>query len=195
VTREWFEAAAAGYQDASSRWPWSWLRAWEARSVDHALESVEGERVLELGCGAGFYTRRLIAGGAARVVAVDQAPAMVAALPKAAVGVVADARTLDLPEPFDVVLCAGMLEFVDDPGPALRAAARHIRPGGRCVLLAPGSGPAAQVYRWWHERHGVAVRLYAPGELAERARKVGWTLVGEAAVAPLNRVVLLRWGA
>jgi len=95
-----------------------------------------GATLLELGCGAGRLTRVLLAMGL-EVTAVDNAPAMLEALPPQARAVHSDIETLALAERFDVALLASGL--VNHPEPAIRraflaAARRHLGTGGRLFV-------------------------------------------------------------
>jgi arsenite methyltransferase len=116
-----------------------------------------GERVLELGCGAGLDTTWAAAevqpGGL--VIAVDLALPMVSATRRnvgqaGGVGVlpiVAQAEALPLPAAsVDVVLTNGLLSLAPDKAAVVREIRRVLRPGGRLVMaevalrasLAPG---------------------------------------------------------
>ena len=105
--------------------------------LDDVLERIPaGADVLELGCGPGRLTRVLLARGCG-VVAVDNSPEMLAALPAQAVPVHAGIESLALDASFDIALLASGL--VNHPDPALRAAflgaaRRHLRPGGRLFV-------------------------------------------------------------
>lgn len=84
------------------------------------LGGVKGLRVLDAGCGPGSYTEWLIAHGAT-VLALDASPTMVK-LARQRLGDAATVRQADLNEPldfieadsFDVVLCALVLDYVQD---------------------------------------------------------------------------------
>jgi SAM-dependent methyltransferase len=108
--------------------------AGDLAEVEHVL--AHGARVLELGCGTGRLTRRLLALGT-RVVAVDDCAEMLAHLPAGARPVRARIEALDLPERFDVaVLASGLVNHPDD---AVRrafvaAAGRHLAGGGRFLV-------------------------------------------------------------
>jgi len=93
-------------------------------------------RVIELGCGAGRLTRRLLAWGV-RVTAVDNCTEMLAALPPGASPVLSDIESLNLDERFDVALLASCL--INHPEPHVRrrfidTARRHLPEGGRLLL-------------------------------------------------------------
>ncbi|MFD8688701.1 class I SAM-dependent methyltransferase [Streptomyces sp. NPDC059651] len=105
----------------------------------HALGDVTGKRVLELGCGAGQWSRALAAEGAA-VVGLDLSEAQL----DAAAGAMGEARyplvqgaAEHLPfaaDSFDLVFCDyGGLSWAP-PHRAVPEAARILRPGGRLVF-------------------------------------------------------------
>jgi SAM-dependent methyltransferase len=106
-------------------------------------EELEGELVLEVGCGAGRFTEVLLAAGA-RVVAVDATTAVDACRetcgdhPRLSL-VQADLFRLPFrPASFDRVFCYGVLQHTPDPERAFRTIVEFVRPGG---LIA------ADVYR------------------------------------------------
>ncbi|MEM9012513.1 MAG: methyltransferase domain-containing protein [Pseudomonadota bacterium] len=123
---------------------------WAAQQAtfDHLLASVgeagmavlapkEGERILDLGCGAGASTRALAASGA-RATGVDISPDLVA-LARAAGGgphyLQGDAGTVDLDGPHDALFsrCGSM--FFATPVLALAHLRQALRPGARAVLV------------------------------------------------------------
>lgn len=94
-------------------------------------------RVLDIGCGDGALTGRLVAGGAV-VTAIDSDPEMVAeaavAAPTATI-MVAEAERLPFAGgSFDIVVANTVFCLVADRSKALAEAARVLRPGGRLVL-------------------------------------------------------------
>ena len=99
-----------------------------------------GGVVLELGCGSGLLTRRLIDAGH-RVVATDASPAMVELAREYAAGA-EQVRVLVLPDdplpPADAVVSVGhVVSYLDDEVAlqrALRAIAGAVRPGGLFAL-------------------------------------------------------------
>ena len=104
-------------------------------------ERLDGERVLEVGCGAGRFTEVLVSTGA-DVVAVDATSAVEACretVGDAATIVRADLFDLPFPEEsFDRVFCYGVLQHTPDPRGAFLTIVRYARPGGLV---------AADVYR------------------------------------------------
>lgn len=177
--------------EASARWPWRWVRAWETAAVQAALGPLPGARVLELGCGAGHYTR-LLAEVSAEVVAVDASAAMVARLPANVRGLVGDAATVPLDGVFDGLLSAGMLEFVPDPEAVLRHGASVVRSGGWAVLLVPRTSILGTAYQRFHRGHGLDIALFDVPGIRSLSTLTGWRMVGSRDVLPFAMVVELE---
>ncbi|MEO6470765.1 MAG: methyltransferase domain-containing protein [Aeromicrobium sp.] len=102
--------------------------------------------ILDLGGGTGGDAVRLALAGH-RVTVVDPSPDALASLHRRSVedgvegtvaGILGDAADLASHVPaksFDLVLCHGVLEYVDDPGQALAAIALVLRPGGLVSIV------------------------------------------------------------
>jgi len=95
-----------------------------------------GTRVLELGCGTGRFTRRIVEWGA-QVTAIDNCAEMLDLVPETATRVLSDIETLRLETRFDVALLASC--FINEPATNVRRAfvdtARfHLLPGGHLLL-------------------------------------------------------------
>ena len=108
-------------------------------------ELAAGERVVDVGCGAGLDT--MIAarqvGPSGRVVGIDMTPAMLARAAAAAAAAGLDHVELrsgygeELPVPdgwADVVISNGVLNLMPDKAAALGEMARVLRPGGRLQI-------------------------------------------------------------
>jgi S-adenosylmethionine-dependent methyltransferase len=127
------------------------------QSVVDALELAGGDDsrldVLDLGGGTGGDAVRLALLGH-RVTVVDPSPDALASLHRRGVeaglepgvhGVQGDATDLHehvAPASFDLVLCHGVLEHVDEPAAALAGVARVLRPGGHASVVVAGRNAA-----------------------------------------------------
>jgi SAM-dependent methyltransferase len=190
---EYFSGRASDYQARSSRFPWGWIRSRELAGVASMLGDIAGLEVLELGAGAGFYSRELTRRGARRVWAVDISSAMLAALPAGRITpVLGDAATIRLERRFPVLLSTGMFEFVNDPAAVLANAAHHAETGACFVILAPRASILGQLYRGFHRSHGINVRLFDRNWFATFAPRSGWQVRAVAQVAPFSLIVRLQ---
>jgi SAM-dependent methyltransferase len=189
---DYFSAQAAEYQPRSRRLPWSWLRRRELNAVRSLLGDVTGFDILELGAGAGFYTREFVQSGARHVWAVDLSEAMLASLPPGPITrVVGNAAEIELGRCFEVIVCAGMMEFVTEPASVLANAARHAKPRARFVILAPRRGGFSHLYRHFHRRHDLNIHLFDRGWFEMHAPRVGWQIAAAVAVPPFSLAVRL----
>jgi SAM-dependent methyltransferase len=107
------------------------LAAELADQLERSYGPLRGQRIVDLGCGPGFYTEALRAKGA-EVVPVDNDLAemeMVGAAPEGAL--LADAGALPLEdESVDGVFCSNLLEHTPDARAVIRELERVLRPGG-----------------------------------------------------------------
>jgi arsenite methyltransferase len=113
------------------------------RLVYEALGARPGERILDVGCGPGFYASELLdqVGRDGSVVGVDASPQMLAVAAHRCEGRgsvefrQADATSLPVEDAgFDRAVCVQVLEYVTDVEAALRELHRSLRPGGRVVI-------------------------------------------------------------
>lgn len=127
-----------------------------------------GQRALDVGCGPGVLTARLVERlGPDAVSAIDPSASFVAAARTRFPAVdVRSAVAEDLPFPddsFDLALAQLVVHFMTDPVSGLREMARVTRPGGlvaACVWdHAGGGGPLATFWRAVHD-----IDPAAPGE-------------------------------
>lgn len=104
-----------------------------------------GEHILDLGCGDGVLTQKLVATGAT-VVGVDADKAMVAAaLEKGLDARIGDARRLAFAQEFDAVFTNAALHWVGAPAQVTAGVARGLKPGGRYVGEFGGHGNIAAI--------------------------------------------------
>ncbi|TPW21167.1 MAG: group 1 glycosyl transferase [Elusimicrobia bacterium] len=130
---------------------------------------LRGGTVLDAGCGTGEFIGPLLERGL-RVRAMDASPAMVAktrqrfALADGSALRVTDGDIENLNDEdgaLDGIVCAGVLEYLDDDERALRQMARTLKPGGVAILTVPN------VYSpfVWVDRAALAVVRLAGGAL------------------------------
>ena len=145
-----------------------------------------GEQVLDLGCGDGALTEKLVAAGC-RVIAIDSSAEQIGAARARGL----DARrgraeTLPFTKEFDAVFSNAVLHWIPEAGAVIASVHRALKPGGRFVAEFGGAGcvqtvrlalidaanrrgldgaaldpwffPSDAVYRALLEAHGFAVR-------------------------------------
>lgn len=105
-----------------------------------------GERILDLGCGDGALTARLLETGC-RVIGVDGAPDMIRRARERGLDAhLVDGHELAFDAEFDAVFSNAALHWMKrDPAAVVRGVARALRPGGRFVGEMGGHGNVAAV--------------------------------------------------
>jgi SAM-dependent methyltransferase len=137
-----YDRIAKEYQ-ASKQMPFR--RCIEEYSLFKLLGNLQGKRVLDLACGEGFYTRKMKARGAGRILGVDISSKMVELAvaqereqPNACEYMVADVTTLGRLDEFDIVVGVFLLNYArkrDELARFCGAIFENLRPGGSFVGL------------------------------------------------------------
>jgi ubiquinone/menaquinone biosynthesis C-methylase UbiE len=135
-----YDQIAEQYKAAKRR---PWRMYVEHHTLFGLLGDLRGKAVLDLACGDGFYSRFLKRAGAGRALGVDISHGMIelaraeeARQPLGVEYLVHDAKSLRLPESFDLVAAAYLLNYAQTRDELLtmcQVVARHLRPGGRFV--------------------------------------------------------------
>lgn len=160
------------------------------------LAIAPGERLLDLGCGAGRHAFEAARRGA-RVVAMDtdrEELASVAAIfaamaeageiPDGGSGqiVAGDATAMPFPDgSFDKVIAAEVLEHIPADQAALNEIARVLRPGGVAAVTVPAWLPERICWRLSEEYHNIPgghVRIFTRGELTTKLTRSGLRVGG-----------------
>ena len=191
--RDFYEAVWAALPADPEPWAWSRRRALLL------AEARPGERVLDLGCGAGRFVAALRAAGA-DAIGVELAEAALerarAVAPGADLRLVAPDGSLPLEHgAVDLVWCSEVLEHVVDTAGFLTEVRRVLRPGGRLLLTVPDHGRLKRTLLALarHEAHydpqGQHLRFYTRRSLSHALAATGFEGVR---LAPLGGLPLLR---
>lgn len=170
--RDWYEQVWE--QAPEDPEPWAWAR----RSARLREELRPGDRVLDLGCGAGRFLALAAAAGG-RPVGVEIAEAALDRARRNAPG--AELHRVDpgadLPladASIDLVWCSEVIEHVADTAQFLGEVRRVLAPGGRALLTTPchgrlqGAALALTRFETHFDPLGQHLRFYTRGSL-ERA--------------------------
>lgn len=156
-----------------------------------------GDRVLDMGCGAGRHAFEMYRRGG-DVVAFDQDADELAGVleifgamkengevPEGAEADIKEGDALALPfadGEFDRIVAAEVLEHIPADIPAIHELARVLRPGGTMAVSVPRWLP--EVVNWklsedYHNTPGGHIRIYTDAELVDKVTKAGLELEGK----------------
>lgn len=150
------------------------------------LNPLSGEHILDLGCGDGALTEKILPSGA-NVVAVDFATDQVAAAVKRGLDArVMDGEALSFDAAFDAILTNAALHWMsNDPDAVIDGMWRALKPGGRVVGEMGGAGNIAHIckalFQALDQRGIEAQALYpwyfpTPDEYRARLEKRGFVV-------------------
>lgn len=171
--------AQVAYHDwESGTYDDKWSISFDDRCTDYALgrfrrvvpEGGAFDRVLEIGCGTGFFLLNLARGGVVgEAHATDISPGMVATCRQNGErlgidvhGRVADAEALPYDDgTFDLVLGHAVAHHLPDLDAAFGEVRRVLRPGGRLVLAGEPTRTGDRLAEQWKRAGRVSVKLAA----------------------------------
>jgi len=147
-----------------------------ATGVFELLDARAGERILDLGCGDGALTQKIVATGA-MVTGFDSSPEMVRAARARGIDArLGNAEELPFAGEFDAVFSNAALHWMKDQDRVLAGVRRALKPGSRFVAEMGGHGNIAAISVALHAVlrplgvDGDAGQNYFPTEAAYRAR-------------------------
>ena len=154
------------------------VHEWARHAILDALALGPGDRLLEVGCGGGLLLSEALSSGASAT-GIDHSAEMVALAAErapAAELMLGDAGSLPFADAaFIAVAMSVVFFFLDDPIGVLRECRRVLRSGGRLAVYTTApelrGTPAAP------EPIASRGHFYPDEELAELARRAGWTEV------------------
>jgi trans-aconitate methyltransferase len=146
------------------------------------LDPQPGERILDVGCGEGTLTRKIVERGAI-VLGIDNSPEMIAAARAAGIdAVLLDAADMQFFGEFDAAFSNATLHWVLEKEQAARAIFRALKPGGRFAgemggesnlqrlcdaldeeLIIRGYAPPVEASNWYASPHEFAAVYEAAG--------------------------------
>ncbi|MGE0616363.1 MAG: lysylphosphatidylglycerol synthase domain-containing protein [Bacteriovoracia bacterium] len=193
---EYYESLSGDYNGAVERGLLAKFRARERGMVlGYAdlygkYDAIKKKTMIDVGCGGGVYALEAKRAGM-RVCATDFAPGMVERIrPRVDEAYVSDIESLPVTKQYDVVVCAGVLDFVLDPTKAFGNLCQLVAPGGRLVVMVPHHSLGGLIYRVEKFFAKMKVNLYSVKWMREQARHHGLELVSYAHPLPTNVAVL-----
>src|SRR6059058_3794786 len=153
-------AASTSKWDAAN---YARIGAFVAQLGEAALELLDpqaGERILDVGCGEGTLTKRIIERGAT-VLGIDNSPEMIAAARANGIdAVLMDAADMTFAAEFDAAFSNATLHWVLEKEQAARAIFRALKPGGRFAGEMGGQRNIARLQQVIDEQ--MILRGYVP---------------------------------
>lgn len=171
---EHYDKEAAQYIKKFSRGLFARIRHKESGALIALLDPRKGEKILDAGCGAGFYALKLKSLGSIPF-GIDIAAGMIEKIKEFGIdGKVCDIEDFALNEKYNKILCAGVFEFCKNPQLALQCLRNHLGKEGIIVVLYPRVGIGGLLLKMYHLLiNRIPLRLFVLGDFEKMADNAG----------------------
>lgn len=188
---------AASYSSRSDRGWWRVQRNREWHALKKCLpEFRTDDKLVDLGCGSGFYLKKLRQMGYRRLIGVDRSGSMLKEVIAVDIPVLhADIEEVVDLDQVDIALCAGALEFCGQPDKVFARVSDMLKSGAVFLLLFPRAVPAGYLYKKFHRYHDVDVNLFSFEELSQLGLRNGMKAEKVQSVWPFTGIIRFRKAA
>ncbi len=147
-----FDKRAEKYLKNSNCFPWNFFRARELHSIEKLLNPNHGSTLLDIGCGAGFYSLYFLKSYKLKIMGIDSSPSMIQQLANQGVECLnINIEDFESGQSFDNIICAGALEFIESPESVFLKSSKFMINSGRFVILVPSPNIFGIFYKLYHE--------------------------------------------
>ena len=190
----YFNKRARNYKERSERGAWKLIRARELAAVLAYVPALKKTaRILDLGCGAGFYLGHFAHRGFAEILGVDQSSEMIDVVRSLGLeGIRADIETFRTKKTVDLIVCAGALEFVSSPAKVFKNVAAMLDEEGIFILLYPPTSFLTLFYKAYHGVCGSPVKTFSRRSIEQLANSAGLEILSRKRVLPFATVLSLK---
>lgn len=162
---------------SKANWFWKTVRNREKKLFLELIKNVNKEVCLDLGAGSCEYSEILLHNGANKSVCVDFNPSLMAGgLNSGIKKVIADVETYEPNEKYDLILCLGILEFLDKPESFFTRISEFLKPQGKIIVLLPFSKAWSLGYSFLYLLRGVSIHPLTLKEINHYAAQKGFHL-------------------
>lgn len=192
LIKSYFDKASGNYSECSARGLWRLVRNNEARIIINMLpEITDLTTALDLGCGVGFYSDVLRQQGVRNITCVDFSEKMLNQIKntKKYQKILANIEEFKSNQKYDIVLCAGALEFTKNPQKVFENISSMLNKSGCFILLYPTQNYFGYLYQYYHKRHGISVKLYREKDINIFAKSIGLSFFNSAYASPFSKVI------
>ena len=187
----YFDHKSSNYEFNSNKFPWSLIRKKENILFLKIANEVKDKIVLDLGSGSGYYTKLFYKFN--EVYAVDISSNMLnKLLSKNIKPILADASNLNLHKRFDLILIAGLLEFVDNFEKILINANKHLKKNANIIILFPRKNFFGKIYKYFHKKNGIEIKLFSKFEVENILLNLNFTIVEKKYIFPFSISIIAK---
>ena len=152
-----FESLKKPYSFQANR-IWSFLRNKEQELFVQLVKDMDKSLCLDLGAGACEYSKTLLQMGAEKSICVDFSPHIMSANQDLGIEkIISDVEKFNTNNKYDLILCLGILEFLEEPKAFLLNLKNCLKPTGKIIILLPLSFIKALIYSFFYLLKGILI--------------------------------------
>jgi len=164
----------------------------EDQEILKLIDAKPNESILDVGCGSGYYSK-IFKDLKANPFGIDISKDMIIELNKKGIpGIVSNAENFNVDKRFDKILCAGLMEFVDDPIKTFSNLKKHLKKDGLVIVLYPRKSLSGYLYYLYHISHNIKIRLYSKNQINKLINISGFHLVYKKQVDLITNIIKLK---
>jgi ubiquinone/menaquinone biosynthesis C-methylase UbiE len=188
---KYFDNKSINYEFNSNKFPWSIIRKKENVFFLKIADKTKNKNILDLGSGSGYYTKLFSRFN--KVHSVDISSYMLSKLPKKNIyPILADASEVNLNKKFDLILIAGLLEFVDNFAKVLKNADRHLKNNSFIIILFPRKNFFGKIYKLFHKKNGIDIKLFSKLEIENILLNLNFTIIKKKYIFPFSVSIIAK---
>ena len=186
----YFDKKSMNYNKNSNSFPWSFIRKIESREVLKLVGNLKNKEVLDFGSGSGFYSKIVKKKNPKKIFALDASKKMLKKIKdKTIIKINQNAENLRIKKKFDIIICAGLFEFVKSPHNILKKLKISSKKDCRLIILCPSENLFAKIYKLNHSKNGLQINLFNQVKIDNIFKNSGWKIVKQKKI--LFSIILL----
>lgn len=146
----------------------------ESEDFITAIDPIKNEKILDLGCGDGYYSS-ILRDYNAIVLGIDSSASMIKKLKENGIkGKVAHIENFYLKMKFNKIVFSGSLEFCHNPFGSLKNAKLHLKKKGKVIILFPRNSFVGFLYTLYYFFRGIKITTFTKEDISDMLRDCGF---------------------
>jgi SAM-dependent methyltransferase len=164
--KEHFNSVSASYTTKSEGFPWSIIRSKELKDfLNHSIMPEKGDCVLEVGAGAGFYTKYLYNDKLKYYLCLDVSNKMLNQINLNVDKKCGDISSLDEKVKYNKIYALGVVEFFAHPQSDIISMLTKLEKKGSAYLFLPKNNFWGRLYQKRHLRNEIGITLFKESDI------------------------------
>ena len=143
---------------SQTNWLWKFFRNKEKKLFKQLVKNLDKKLFLDLGAGSCEYSEILLNMGSKKATCVDFSPHIMSVNHDSKIEqVISDVEKFNTNNKYDLILCLGILEFLEKPENFILGLKNFLKPKGKIIILLPLSFIGAFTYSLFYLLKGISI--------------------------------------